>query len=103
MRPLPSANLDTGVRRHLPQQPQQRRPRQRNAAGRGRVSGSRQMNEHGTPAAGDPRAAVVIDFDNEIIEMIVAPETITRLPGGTAERAIVTAVGGVLAPGEVKR
>ena len=45
----------------------------------GAKPGPGQMDEHRAAAAGDARARVVVDFDNEIIEMIVAPEPVAGL------------------------
>src|SRR6185312_6710185 len=61
--------------------------------------GPRQMQEHGAAAAGYPRAGVVIDFDDEIVEMVLAREPVAGLVADQADGLIVTAVPRVLAPG----
>jgi hypothetical protein len=59
------------------------------------------VQEHGTPAAGDARPHVVVDFDHEIIKMIIAAKPVARLARRTTERAVVAAVARILAPSEV--
>ena len=59
------------------------------------------MNENGAAAILYARARVVIDFDDEIVEMIVALEPIADTRRGKLDRAIVAAVVRVLAPGVV--
>src|SRR6266850_2031597 len=51
------------------------------------------------PAAGDPWAGVVIDFDDEIVEVVLARQPIAGLITDQANRLIVMAVPRVLAPG----
>ena len=40
---------------------------------------ARQMQEHGAAAAGYPWAGVVIDFDDEIVEMVLARQPVAGL------------------------
>ena len=56
------------------------------------------MQEHRAAAAGDARPRVVIDFDNEIVEMILAREAVAVLVQGEPQRPIVMTVD-ILAPG----
>src|SRR5690348_15556980 len=57
------------------------------------------MQEHGAAAAGDARAGVVVDFDDEIIEMVLARQPVTGPIVDQTDGPIVTAVPRVLAPG----
>ena len=56
------------------------------------------MHEHGAAASGDPRAGVVIQFDDEIVEMVGALEPVAGLLRLEPDRLIVMAVTGILAP-----
>lgn len=62
---------------------------------------ARKMDEHRAAAPGDARARVVIDLDNEIVEMIVAPEPVAGLIRPAPERSVVAPIRRVLAPGIV--
>jgi hypothetical protein len=57
------------------------------------------MQEDGAAAAGDARAAVVVDLDNEIIEPIVARQAVAATTAFQPHGPIVVAAGGVFAPG----
>ena len=56
------------------------------------------MQKHRAAAAGDARAGVVIDLDDEIVEMIVAPQPVAALFRMQPHRAVVMAIAGILAP-----
>jgi hypothetical protein len=57
------------------------------------------MDEHRAAAAGQARPRIVIDLDDEVIKMIIAPKAVARLPRRDADRAIVmSAVARVFAP-----
>src|SRR5436305_14976482 len=56
------------------------------------------MQEHRAAAAGDARAGVVIELDDEIIEMILAPEPIAAALRIHSQRLVVAAIRGILAP-----
>src|SRR5205823_7214485 len=71
----------------------------RNAARRRREIGTRQMQEHGAAAAGYPWAGVVIDFNDEIVEMVLARQPVAGLVADQTNGLIVVAVSRVLAPG----
>src|SRR5205085_10881556 len=55
--------------------------------------------EHRAAAPGDARARVVIELDQQIVEMILAPKPVRGVLGAQTDRPIVAAVGRVLAPG----
>jgi hypothetical protein len=57
------------------------------------------MQEHGTAAAGGAGTRVVVDLDDEVIEMVVAPEPVAARIAGAPDRLILMPVGRVLAPG----
>src|ERR1044071_6965512 len=95
----PSADHDFRVRAHSPQQPQHAGFRHRNASRGRREIGTRQMQEHGAAAAGYSRTVVVIDFDDEIIEVVLARQPVAGLITDQADGLVVMAVPWVLAPG----
>ena len=84
------------------QPPQLSRP-QRHAARRRAQIRPRHVHEHGAAAAGDARAGVVVDLDDEVVEPVVAPQPVAWFIGRAAERPVVAAVARVLAPGVVRR
>ena len=57
------------------------------------------MDEHGAATAGYPGPGVVVDLDDEVVEVVVAPEAIAWFIGRAAERPIVAPICRVLAPG----
>ena len=57
------------------------------------------MQEHGAAAAGDARARVVVDLDDEVVEMILAGQPVAGLAAPKPDRLVVMAVGRVFAPG----
>src|SRR5438445_3003748 len=57
------------------------------------------MQEHGAAAAGYPWAGVVIDFNDEIVEMVLARQPVAGLVADQTNGLIVVAVSRVLAPG----
>jgi len=59
------------------------------------------MNEHGAAAAGYAGPRVVIDFDDNVVEAVVAAEPIARLVRQAAKRTVIAAIGRVLAPSVV--
>jgi hypothetical protein len=56
------------------------------------------MQEYGAATAGYPWPGVVIDFDDEIVEVILARQPVAGLVADQADRLIVMAVPRVLAP-----
>ena len=60
------------------------------------------MDEHGAPAPLHPRSCVVIDFDDQIVEMVIAPEPVPGFVSGAAEPAVIAAIAGVLAPRQLR-
>src|SRR5260221_9693281 len=57
------------------------------------------MQEHGTAAAGDARAEILIDLDDEVVEVILAREAVSGLVTHQPDRLVVAAVVWVLPPG----
>ena len=60
---------------------------------------ARQMQEDRAAAAGYSGLGVVIDLDDEIIEVIVAPEPVAAAIRRQPHRLVVMAIAGVFAPG----
>jgi hypothetical protein len=59
------------------------------------------MEEHGAASPGDAGPSVVIDLDDEIVETIIPPQPVAWFIGRACERAVISAVGGVFAPGAI--
>ena len=95
-------NLDSCHWRKAAEQGQQVVPPQRDTAGGRCKASAGDMNEYGTAAAGHPRPRVVIDFDNEVVEGVVAAQPVAWFIGRPAERAVIAPIRGVLAPGVVR-
>jgi len=57
------------------------------------------MNEDRAAVPGYARPLVMVDFDDEIVEVVVALEPIAWFSGRAPERPIVAPIGGILAPG----
>jgi hypothetical protein len=89
----PGASVDPGQ-----QAPQVRRG-ERDAACRGRQSRAGDVNEYRAAASRDSRSRIMVDLDHEIVEMVVAPQPVTRRGARQSHRAVVSAVAPVLAPG----
>jgi hypothetical protein len=77
---------------------QHRRFCHRNASGSRRKILARQVKKYRAAEAGDAGAGVVIDLDDEIVEVVVAPEPVRAGIAGEPDRSIVMAAGGILAP-----
>ena len=60
------------------------------------------MNEYSAAVAGNARARVMVDFDDEIVKPIVALEVVAWFIGRPPERQVVAPVLGVFAPGIVR-
>ena len=59
------------------------------------------MYEHGTATALYTRALVVAEHDNNIVKIIVAPETFSARWIGMADRTIIIAVPHRIAPAHI--
>src|ERR1700722_9341083 len=93
------ADDDLRMRAYLTQELQHGRLLHRNASGGRRKIRARQMKEHRTAATGNPGLRVVINLDDEIVEMIVAPQPVAAVIMAERERSVVMAAGGVFTPG----
>jgi hypothetical protein len=96
-------NVDLGLWAKIFQQATQLFLWHGDAAGGGRQARACEMQEDCASAAGNARARVVVDFDNEIIEMIIPPQPVSSLSRRQPDRPVVAAVGRVLAPGVCRR
>ncbi len=56
------------------------------------------MQKHGAATSSDSRGGVVVNLDNEIVQVVVAPEAIAAAIAPEFYVLIVVPVGGVLAP-----
>jgi hypothetical protein len=56
------------------------------------------MDEYRAAAARGPWSRIVIDFDDNVVERIRAPQAIADLPGLQPDRTIIAAIRGVFAP-----
>jgi hypothetical protein len=56
------------------------------------------VQEYGAAPAGDPWPGIVVDFDDQVVERVVATEPVAWFSGRPAEGPIVTAVMRVFAP-----
>ena len=52
------------------------------------------VDEYGAAAAGDARPGVVVDFDDQIVEVVGAAEPVAWFIGRAPERSVVAPVGG---------
>ena len=59
------------------------------------------MDEHRAAAPSHPRAGVVVDFDDEIVQVVLPPEPVAWFSGRAAEGPVVAPVSGILAPGDI--
>ena len=94
-------NCDSRLRPKDRKQTSQVVRRERNAARGRRSVGPRHMHEHGAASACHPGAGVVVDFDDEIVEVVGPPKAVAAVGGCPSKRAVIPSVGGILAPGEV--
>src|SRR5258708_13901052 len=60
------------------------------------------MQEYRAAAAGDARGSVVIDLDDEIVEVVVAPEPVAAAIAVEPNRLIIMAVPRVFPPGVLR-
>lgn len=68
------------------------------AAGRGGALGGAQMEEDGAAAALAPGPDIVVENDDDIVEMVDAPEFLVGGGIGQANGPVVVAVAGLVAP-----
>jgi hypothetical protein len=61
------------------------------------------VNEHRAAVAGNARAGIVVDLDDQIVKPIGTLEAVAWFFGRSSEWAIVAPVMGVFAPGIVRR
>src|SRR5215204_4056888 len=61
------------------------------------------MQKNRAAASGNPWARVVVELDDQIVEMIIPPQSIAGFTGRAAERPVVAAIAGILGPGEIGR
>jgi len=59
------------------------------------------MQEYSTAMAGDAGPRIVVNFDNEIVEAVGAPQPVAWFIGRPVEGPIVPSIGRVFAPGIV--
>src|SRR4249919_2133647 len=59
------------------------------------------MPEYSAAVAGNPRPSVVVNFDNEIVEAVGAPQPVAWFIGRPVEGPVIPPIGRVFAPGVV--
>lgn len=91
-------NLDPAIPREHRQELLQISAFQRDAACSRREIFSREVNEHSAAAIRNARPRVVVEFDDQVVEMIVAPEAIRVARRRKFYRAVVILISRVLAP-----
>ena len=62
----------------------------------------RQVDEHGAAATGDSGTPIMVNFYNDIIEMIDPCETVTGRLLRPFHRPVIVAVGGIFRPGVIR-
>src|SRR5215470_4074751 len=88
-----SLNRDSGPRPEPREEAQQRRRMERDAAGGRSEALPRHMQEYGAAAAGGARPRVVVDLDDEVVEVIVAPQPVARRANAATDMPVVASVG----------
>src|SRR5262249_61642275 len=58
------------------------------------------VDEPRAPTPADPRAGVVVDFDDEIVEVVVPPKAVPAVACRPVEWTVVAAISGIFTPGE---
>ena len=92
-------NLDSCFRTNPAEQLLQGAHSQCNAAGGRRVVRADQMQEYCAAPARDAGPGIVVDFDDAVVEMVLAPKPVTGFIGGAPERPVVAPVRGIFTPG----
>src|SRR5262245_60412369 len=59
------------------------------------------MHEDRATASGHPRTGIVVDLDDEVVEVVAAPQPVAWFIGRAPERPIIAAVRGIFAPGNI--
>jgi len=59
---------------------------------------SRNMDEHRTAAVCNPRAGIVVKLDDQVVEVIIAPQPVAGRVLAQSKRPVVASVGRVFAP-----
>src|SRR5262249_56774729 len=68
-------------------------------AARGRRPiGAGDVEKHGTSPPGHARTGIVVDLDDYVVEVIVAPKAVAWLIGRAPERPVVTSIFGIFTP-----
>ncbi len=83
------------------QAPQRSRPECHTSGCRPAV-GTTDMDENGAAPPSHPRAGIVVELDNEIVQPIVAPKPVAWFTGRAPERPIVVPTGRILTPSKVR-
>jgi hypothetical protein len=72
--------------------------RHRDTAGSRRQFRPGHVDEHGAAAARNAGPLVVVDLDDEVVQGVRAPQSVSRLTGRNSDRPVVAPVGRVFAP-----
>jgi hypothetical protein len=57
------------------------------------------MDEHCAAAPRHPRAIVVVDFDDQVVQIVLAHQPVARLASLSNHRTIIPSITGIFAPG----
>src|SRR5262249_55498881 len=95
------ADVDPGILAKPREQAREILNAKRNAARRRHQPGARKMNEHRAPAIGDARPRIVLELDDQVVQVIVAPKPVPWRLGRKSYGPIVAAVSGVFTPGVI--
>lgn len=91
-------NQDSGLPPEARQQPAQARRGQGDAAGRRLKSGSGNVDKDGAAPAGDAWPCIVIQFDNVVVDMVLAPQPVAGMPIRQKEVLVIAAIFRIFAP-----
>ena len=94
-------NYNSRLGGELPQQCQKIVVLQSDAASSGAESRACNVDENSAAAAGDARPSIVVDFDDEIVEAVVAAQAVAWFSGRPLVGVVVTPIVRVLAPSVV--
>jgi hypothetical protein len=72
---------------------------QGDTAGGRRQAWAGDVDEHGAAATGNPGPRVVIEFEKNVVEGVVAPEAVAWFIGRPPERAVIAPISRIFTPG----
>ncbi len=91
-------NRNSSFRPDPRDQSAQARLGERHAAGGRPQTRPCHVNENGAAATPDPRAGIMVQLDQEIVEMVITPQPIAATHARHRDWSVVAAIGRILAP-----